>query len=84
MQICIMIYSTVQTACNRILIRKAFWKSITMPSFMCASEISVYSYNENELQQLQRLDNIVYKAILEIPACTASSALRAEIGDSIK
>ena len=51
-----------------------------MPSFIYASEI--LEYNENELQQLQTLDNNVYRAILEMPAYTACSALRAEIGAS--
>ena len=39
-------------------------------------------YNENELQQLQRLNNNVYRVILEVPAYAACSALRAEIGAS--
>ena len=53
---------------------------IIIPSFTYGSEILEYS--EKELQQLQSLDNYVYRAILEMPSFTANSALRAEIGAS--
>ena len=72
----IMSYSIVANLCNRILIGKTFWK----PSFLYASEIM--EYTEEELKIFQRLDNQVYKAILELPKYTATSALRSEIGAS--
>ena len=75
-----MTYSTIANACNKILIGKTFWKSIAMPSFLYAAEI--LEYTEEELKSFQRIDNQVYRAILELPIYTASSALRSEIGAS--
>ena len=75
-----MTYSTIANACDKILVGKTFWKSIAMPSFLFASE--VLEYNEEELKTLQRIDNQVYRAILELPIYTATSALRSEIGAS--
>ena len=75
-----MTYSTIANVCNKILIGKTFWKSIAMPSFLYAAEI--LEYTEEELKSFQRIDNQVYRAILELPIYTASSALRSEIGAS--
>ena len=75
-----MTYSTIANACNKILIGKTFWKSIAMPSFLYAAEI--LEYTEEELKSFQIIDNQVYRAILELPIYTASSALRSEIGAS--
>ena len=51
-----------------------------MPSFMFASE--VMEFTEEEIQTLQKLDNKVYRAILEVPSYTASCATRSEVGAS--
>ena len=51
-----------------------------MPSFLYAAEI--LEYTEEELKSFQRIDNQVYRAILELPIYNASSALRSEIGAS--
>ena len=75
-----MMYSTIATACNRVLIGKTFWKNIMMPTFLHGTE--VIDYTEAELQTLQRIDNQVYRTILGMPSYTASSALRSEIGAS--
>ena len=50
-----MTYSIIQTACNRVLMGKTYWKSIAMPMFLYASEI--LEYTEKEIEQLQRLHN---------------------------
>ena len=51
-----------------------------MPSFLYAAEL--LDYTEEELKIFQKIVNKVYRAILELPIYTASSALRPEIGAS--
>ena len=51
-----------------------------MLSFLYAAEI--LEYIEEELKSFQIIDNQVYRAILELPIYTASSALRSEVGAS--
>ena len=75
-----LMYSTIAPAYNRVLIGKTFWKSYAMPSFMFASEI--IEYTKAELEVYQKIDNQVYRAILEVPAYTANAALRGEVGAS--
>lgn len=73
-------YSITARSCNRLLIRKTFWKSVALPTVLFSSEI--LSYSQEELTKLQSIENSVYRTILQLPTYTANSALRGEIGAS--
>ena len=74
------IYSVIETSCNRLLIGKTYWKGLAMPSYLYGSEVLVY--REKDLEELQRTEHKVYRAILQLPSYTAVAALRADVGAS--
>lgn len=74
------IYSIVTRCSNRILIGKTYWKGLALSNILYGTE--VIKINEEELKTLQRIDNQVYRAILQVPSYTAVEGLRAEIGAS--
>ena len=67
-------------SCNRLMIGKAYWKSLGLSTVLYATEIT--ESTETDLKQLQIVDNYVYRAILQTPKYAAISALRSEVGAS--
>ncbi len=67
--------------CNRLLIGKTYWKGIALSKILFSSE--VLDYTVDELNKLQRIENSVYRTILQLPTYTANSAtIRGDIGAS--
>ena len=62
------------------MIGKTFWKTICLPSILYAS--SILGYTQQEIEQLQRIENKVYRHILGAPSYAQVATLRGEIGAS--
>ena len=75
-----LLYSVVSRSCNRMLIGKTYWKCLAMSSFLYAAEAMLFS--EEEIPKHQRIENQVYRNILQLPTYVASGGLRSEIGAS--
>lgn len=73
-------YPVIAQSCNKILIGKTFWKSIALPTILYAS--SIMAFTKEEIQNLQRIENSVYSAILGAPCYAQVPALRGDIGSS--
>ena len=54
-----MTYNITKTCCNKILIGKAYWKSIALPSILYGS--SIINITNTEINKLQRIENQVYR-----------------------
>lgn len=74
------IYSVISRCCNRLMVGKTYWKGLAVPTFLYASEI--LDFTETDLGALQRIENQVYRGILQLPTYTAGCVLRSEIGAS--
>lgn len=71
-------YPIIAQSCNKILIGKTYWKSVVLPSILYAS--SIMNYTNTEIEQLQRIDNGVYRQLLSAPKYAQIPALRGEVG----
>jgi len=71
-------YSVVGRCCSKILIGKTFWKSIVLPTVLYGT--SVIDMTKKEIEELQRVENGVYRQILGAAGYTQAAALRGEIG----
>lgn len=54
------------------------WKGVGLATTLCGAEI--LDYTKKELHKLQRIENKVYRCILQFPTCTPSCVLRSDIG----
>ena len=73
-------YSVVAKSCAKIIIGKAYWKSIALPSILYGT--NVINITKQEIVKLQRTENKVYRQILGAPTYTQETALRGEVGSS--
>ena len=73
-------YSVIARSCNKVLIGKTYWKSVVLPSIKYA--LSVITWIKKELQDLQKIDNQVWRQILGAPRYTPVVALWGEVGAS--
>ena len=74
------IYSVIARSCKKVLLVKTYRKSVVLPSILYAS--SVITWTRKELEDLQRIDNQVWRQILGAPRYTPVVALRGEVGAS--
>ena len=70
--------SVVQRACDRLVIGKVYWKHVVVPSLLIGG--GVVTWKKNELDQLQRIENGVWRMILGAPGYTPIVCLRGDIG----
>jgi hypothetical protein len=73
-------YSVIVRSCNKLLIGKTYWKSVVLPSLLFASSVVVW--NKGELEQLQKVENSVWRHILGAPGYAPKAAMRGDIGAS--
>ena len=76
-----MTYSIIENGCNRLLIGKTYWKSIALPSILYG--VNVINLSEEDIDDLQKIENSVYRTILNAPQYAPNSTLRSEIGSSL-
>ena len=75
-----MTYSVIARSCNKLLIGKTYWKGVVLPSLLYGAP--VIDWNEGEMEKLQRVENSVWRSILNGPGYTPNAVLRGEIGAS--
>ena len=75
-----MTFGIIEQSCNRLLVGKIFWKIICLPSILYG--FNVIKVNEKDIDQLQVIENNVYRKILNAASYTPVGALRGEIGSS--
>lgn len=73
-------YSIIVRSCDKLLIGKTFWKCIALPGILYAS--SVISWSKEELNNLQKIENGVWRQILGAPGYSPVVTLQGEIGAS--
>ena len=60
---------------------KIFWKSIALPSFLYGTNI--INLTDDNIRELQKIDNSVYRRILGATHYNTNVTLRGEIGASL-
>ena len=74
-------YSVIERSCNKLLIGKTFWKSIVLPSVLYGTNI--INLTEDNINELQKIENSVYRSILGAAHYSPNVTLRGEIGASL-
>ena len=74
-------YSVIERSCNKLLIGKTFWKSIVLPSILYSTNI--INLTEDNINELQKIENSVYRSILGAAHYSPNVTLRGEIGASL-
>lgn len=74
-------YSVIARSCNKIMVGKAYWKGVVIPSILYGA--SIININETEIKTLQRIENGVYRNILGASKYAPICTLRGEIGASL-
>ena len=76
-----MTYSIIEKGYNRLLIGKPYWKSIALPSIL--SGVNAINLSEEDIDDLRKIENTVYRTILNAPQYAPNSTLRSKIGSSL-
>ena len=74
-------YSVIEKSCNKLLIGKTFWKGIALPSLLYGTNI--INLTDDNIRELQKIENSVYRCILGAAHYNPNVALRGEIGASL-
>ena len=75
-----MTYSIIEKSSNKVLMGKTFWKGVAVPSFMLG--VGVMRFTLEEIEELQKIENTVYRKILGGRRTSPKVTLRGEIGAS--
>lgn len=73
-----MTYSVIERSCHRVVVGKVYWKSVVLPSVLYGAE--VVDVREEEIEKLQRQENVAMRRILGAPRYASVAAMRGEIG----
>lgn len=73
-----MTFSVIEKSCHKVIIGKAYWKSVVLPSVLFGME--VLDWKEAEICKLQRQENVTMRRILGAPNYAVIAAMRGEIG----
>ena len=71
-------YGVIEKGYNKILIGNSFWKSIILPSVLYGTNI--LNLTEDNINELQKIENRVYRFILCLAHYSTNMTLRGEIG----
>ena len=74
-------YGIISKSANKMLIGKTYWKNIVIPSIL--QSIGVIPYTNTEINELQKIENGVYRKILGGRQNSPICVLRGEIGSSM-
>ena len=69
-----MAYSVINKSCNKLLMGKAYWKNIALPSILYGS--NVINMTVSEIEEIQRIENSVGRQILGAPKYAPVCTLR--------
>ena len=73
-------FSILNRSCNRVMIGKAYWKSVALPAVIYGS--GVVQWNKKEQDKLQIIQNKICRRMLNAPRWATNAAVRGEIGMS--
>ena len=73
-------YSIIARSCSKIMIGKTYWKSVVLPGVLYVS--SVLTWTRKEMDEMQCIENQVWRQMLGAPRFTPVVALHREIGAS--
>ena len=73
-------YSVVARACDRVIIGKAYWKGVVLPSVLSSGQVMVWG--KREIDKLQRIENGVWRSVFGAPGHTPVAVLQGEVGCS--
>ena len=76
-----MTFSIIERSCNRMMIGKVYWKNICIPAILYGFDIM--KINKKEVDNLQIIENNVYRRILRAASYTPVGVLRGEVGSSL-
>ena len=71
-------YSIIAHSCSKIIIEKTYWKSVVLPGVLYA--LSVLTWTRKEMDEMQPIENQVWRKMLGAPRFTPVVALQGEIG----
>ena len=75
-------YSIIECSCSKILIGKTYWKSVVLHHRSLLYASSVLTWTRKEMDEMQRIENQVWRQMLGAPRFTPVVALHGEIGAS--
>ena len=73
-------YSIIARSCSKIMIGKTYWKSVVLPGVLYAS--SVLTWTRKEMDEMQLIENQVWRQMLGAPRFTPVATMQGEIGAS--
>ena len=73
-------FSIIARSCNKMIIVKTYWKSVVQPRVLSVAAVVVLM--KEEVKQMQRAENRVWRQILDAPEYKPVAALQEEIGAS--
>ena len=74
----VMTNSVIEKCCHRVMMGKAYWKGVVLPSALYGAE--VIDMKGEEIDKLQIAKNTAMRRILRTPKGAAQAAIRGEIG----
>ena len=74
-------YAVIEKCCNKILIGKTFWKGVALPSILMGNQAA--NFSQTQINQLQTIENGVYRKILGGAHNTVLETIRGDIGASL-
>ena len=74
-------YAVIEKCCNKILIGKTFWKGVALPSILMGNQVA--NLNLTQVNELQTIENGVYRKILGAAHGTVLETMRGDIGASL-
>ena len=75
-----MTFSIIEKSSNKLMIGKTYRKSIALPTFLHGNNI--LNITIDEIKELQKIENSVYRTILNAPKYAPNVTLRGDIGSS--
>merc|ERR1712121_584200 len=74
-------YAVIEKCCNKIVIGKTFWKGVALPSILMGNQAA--NSSQTQINQLQTIENGVYRKILGGAHYTVLETIRGDIGASL-
>merc|ERR1712121_480659 len=74
-------YALIEKCCNKILIGKTFWKGVALPSILMENQVA--NLNLVQVNELQIIENGVYRKKLGAAHGTVLETIRGDIGASL-
>ena len=75
------IISQIKKSCDKVIVGKAIWKLMAIPSILFGR--AVVTTSKTNIEKIQRIENKVWRYLLGIGGYSTVEALRGEIGASM-